>query len=193
MAHSVADKMAARDQLVEGSQLKNEEARRGIMRRAYVKLVEIVKQKDPPHKIALGMALGIFIGLLPIMGIQMAVVTAFALPFRGNLKAAIAGVWISNPITFIPMYWGYYQFGLLFTPSRQIDREQFSGIVSAAFEWSWTEISLSVNRIMDMGADILIPMWIGSTILAVVFGVLTYFVTYRLVVKYRLRRRAAKA
>ncbi len=136
------------------------------------------------------MAFGIFIGLLPIMGVQMAVVAIFALPFRANLKAAVAGVWISNPITFIPMYWGYYRFGLLFTPAREVSWERFQNIITEASDWSWTEVYTSVNRIVDIGTDILVPMWIGASILAVAFGVPTYFVTFRFVVKYRARRKA---
>jgi uncharacterized protein (DUF2062 family) len=134
------------------------------------------------------MALGIFIGILPIMGIQMTVVALIALPLRGNLKAAIAGVWISNPITFIPMYWGYYQFGLLFFPSRAISWEEFGEIIEVASNWNWSEMSESLARIMDLGADILIPMWTGATILAVVFGIPTYFVTRSLAIRYRARR-----
>ena len=161
---------------------------KSLFRRAISKIVAIISQRDTPHHIALGMALGIFIGILPIMGIQMTVVTLIALPFRGNLKAAIAGVWISNPITFLPMYWGYYKFGLLFFPSREITREQFKQIIAAAADWSWSNVAESLKRILDLGADILIPMWTGATILAVAFGIPTYFVTRSFVVRYRARK-----
>ena len=108
---------------------------KSLLRRFVSKLIEIARQKDTPHRIGLGMALGIFVGILPIMGIQMTVVAIIALPLRGNLKAAVAGVWISNPITFIPMYWGYYQFGLLFFPSRAITWEKFGEIIASAASW----------------------------------------------------------
>jgi uncharacterized protein (DUF2062 family) len=166
----------------------NTDSQKSLPRRVIAKLVAIARQKDTPHRIALGMALGIFVGILPIMGIQMTVVALIALPLRGNLKAAIAGVWISNPITFIPMYWGYYQFGLLFFPSRAISWEEFGELMELASNWSWSEISKSLERIMDLGADILIPMWTGATILAVVFGIPTYFVTRSLVIRYRARK-----
>ncbi|MCP4603106.1 MAG: DUF2062 domain-containing protein [Proteobacteria bacterium] len=174
--------------MVEITKPKEEtDIKKSPIRRGVDKLIAIVRQKDTPHRIALGMAFGIFIGLLPIMGIQMAVVAILALPFRGNLKAAIAGVWISNPITFIPMYWGYYRFGLLFTPARQIGREKFQGVITDAADWGLTEMYRGINQIIDLGTDILIPLWLGSTILAVAFGIPTYFVTYWFVVKYRTR------
>ncbi len=161
---------------------------KSLIRRGVDKLIELARQKDTPHRIGLGMAMGIFIGILPIMGIQMAVVTIFALPLRGNLKAAIAGVWISNPITFIPMYWSYYVFGLLFMPSRRITWDQFTEMITNTAQWDWSDVIGSVRQMLDLGADILIPMWIGATILAFAFSIPTYFFTFRFVIKYRERR-----
>ncbi|MBN2524965.1 MAG: DUF2062 domain-containing protein [Deltaproteobacteria bacterium] len=152
------------------------------------KVWEIFKEQDPPHKIALGLALGIFVGLLPIMGIQMAVVSMFALPLRGNLKAALAGVWISNPVTFIPLYWANYLFGTLFFPDRKVGWHEFVGEMAAASQWDWTAVKSSLLSLVNIGADVLIPLWAGSAILAVVFGILTYFLTFRWVVFYRKKR-----
>ena len=160
------------------------------IRRLARKVVAIIKQKDTPHRIALGLAFGIFIGILPIMGIQMTVVTLVALPFRANLKAAVAGVWISNPITFIPMYWGYYKFGLVFFPSRDVTWEAFIEMIKEAGELNWSALGESLDSILDIGMDILVPMWTGATILAVVFAIPTYFVTKWAVVKYRAHKSA---
>ena len=167
----------------------NSKTPKSLLKRGLAKLIELAREKDPPHKVALGMGLGIFVGILPIMGIQMAVVALFALPLRGNLKAAIAGVWISNPITFIPMYWSYYRFGLLFTQSKPVGWTAFSNVITQAAEGSWTEVSASM---FNLGTDILIPMWVGATILAVIFSIPTYFVTYSLVVRIRARRAARR-
>jgi uncharacterized protein len=166
---------------------------KGFLRRVLAKLIELARQKDTPHRIGLGLALGIFVGFLPIMGIQMAVVSVFALPLRGNLKAAIAGVWISNPITFLPMYFGYYKFGLLFFPSREISLAQFSVMINKVAPSGWKDLIDAMLRMLDLGADILIPMWAGSFILAFVFGIPTYFLTRRFVEKYRARKDRKRA
>lgn len=137
----------------------------------------------------MGLALGIFIGILPIMGIQMTVVALLALPLRANLKAALAGVWISNPITVIPMYWGYYKLGVLFFPSLAVSWDAFIERVTQAGEISWSSLGESLGRLLDLGMDILMPMWTGATILAVVFSVPTYFITKRAVLAYRARRK----
>ena len=162
----------------------------GFFKKKIAALWAILKEKDPPGRLALGMALGIFIGMLPIMGIQMAVVTIVAFPFKANLKAAVLGVWISNPVTFIPLYWANYQFGLLFFHKREVSMEQFSSIISGASEWNWTSIKQSFFNLVDLGSDIMIPLWGGSAILAVGLGILTYIVTYRWVIYYRNRKNA---
>jgi uncharacterized protein (DUF2062 family) len=163
---------------MEADQVEKNE-RHSIFSRGFAKLLSLARQKDTPHRIALGMALGIFVGLLPIMGIQMAVVTLFALPLRGNLKAAIAGVWISNPITFIPMYWTYYRFGLFFMPGNQVSWSSFSQSITKYAEW---------DKVLDLSMDILGPMCVGSLIMAVLGGAITYFVAYWFVENHRERR-----
>lgn len=158
---------------------------RSALRRAWARVSRLLREKDPPHRVALGLALGIFIGMLPIMGIQMAVVAVLALPLRANIKAAVAGVWISNPITVIPLYYANYRFGLLFLSSREADQAAFSRALETASRWEWSDICGSLWRLFDFGTEILAPLWLGSAILAVPLGALTYFLTFRAVVKTR--------
>jgi uncharacterized protein (DUF2062 family) len=137
---------------------------------------------DPPHKIALGLALGIFIGFVPIMGIQMAVVLPFAFLFGGNKTAAISGVWITNPITVIPIYYINYKVGLLFTPFEPLSKTYFSDLFD----------HLTISRFLRLGQDVLMPLFAGGIAIGVVASIPTYFVTKRMVVRYRLKRKERK-
>jgi len=141
---------------------------------------------DPPHKIAKGLALGIFVGFLPIMGIQMAVVLPFALLFRGNKMAAIAGVWISNPITVIPIYYVDYLFGLLFTPYEHLTWADFSSAL----------LNTTTTRFLALGEMILVPLFVGGAVIGVVAAFPTYLITKRMVIRSRKlleKRRERKA
>lgn len=178
----------ARDELAERLPNRLTPTNKSLLRRALDKLVEIAKEKDPPSKIALGAALGMLIGLMPIMGIQMAVVAVIALPFRANLKAALAGVWISNPITVLPVYYMDYRFGLLFTRSSPVGWERFRAIIDEAANWEWSNMSESMGRILHLGADILIPLFVGGTALGLIFAVPTYVITLRFVWRHRAKR-----
>jgi uncharacterized protein (DUF2062 family) len=54
--------------------------------------------------------IGIFVAFLPIPG-QMFVAAFLALMFSANLPLAIALVWITNPITIVPIFYGTYELG----------------------------------------------------------------------------------
>jgi uncharacterized protein len=138
---------------------------------------------DPPHKIAMGLALGIFIGFLPIMGIQMAVVLPFALLFRGNKMSAMAGVWISNPITIVPLYYFIYAVGLLFTPYHHLAWADFVAVFSG----------ITATKFLNLGGQIVVPMFVGGAIVGLVAAIPTYFVTRRMVNSHRARRERKKA
>ena len=55
---------------------------------------------------------GMWIALLPIVGIQMLVVFFIALWVRANLPVIVALQWISNPFTVGPIYFADYKIGL---------------------------------------------------------------------------------
>lgn len=71
----------------------------------------------PAPQVAWGAAIGLFIGLTPTMGVQMYlsaavwVICRYGLRLNFNLPIAIAMVWISNPVTVVPLYFGYLKSG----------------------------------------------------------------------------------
>ena len=60
---------------------------------------------------ARGLAAGIFCGCFPFFGLQTLLGVALASVVRGNHLLAAAGTWISNPFTYVPLYWFNYQLG----------------------------------------------------------------------------------
>lgn len=60
---------------------------------------------------ARGLAAGVFMGCFPIFGLQTLLGIALASLVRGNHILAAAGTWISNPLTYIPLYWFNYSVG----------------------------------------------------------------------------------
>jgi uncharacterized protein (DUF2062 family) len=60
---------------------------------------------------ARGLAAGIFCGCFPFFGLQTLLGIALASLLRGNHLLAAAGTWISNPFTYVPLYWFNYQLG----------------------------------------------------------------------------------
>lgn len=58
--------------------------------------------------VAISVAIGFFIAFVPLPG-HMLVAAGLAILLRSNIAVAIAAVWISNPLTMLPMYgFGYW-------------------------------------------------------------------------------------
>lgn len=55
---------------------------------------------DPPHRIARGVAIGVFVSFTPFFGFHFVLATLLALTFQGNVLAALLGTFFGNPITF---------------------------------------------------------------------------------------------
>ena len=70
----------------------------GFIRQTKLMLVRFVRLRGLPEEIAKGVALGIFIGMTPTFGFQMAIALLFAYLLRENRLAAILGVWVTNPV-----------------------------------------------------------------------------------------------
>jgi uncharacterized protein (DUF2062 family) len=111
------------------------------------------------HRKSVGRALtsGVFFGLLPIPG-QPVVAGLTAILVRCNLPVAVVSVWITNPVTLGPIFYGHFLFGawLLDLPTR-------------AFE-----IELSIRWLTEGFVRVWRPLLLGSLISAAFFSSLTY-------------------
>lgn len=130
--------------------------------------------------VALGVALGIFFGLLiPIAQIPLSAAAAIVL--RANVPTAIASTLVTNPVTFAPIYYGAYRIGAALIGDS--DKPPDFGRDSASGEeTNWIE------RIAAMGK----PLLLGLVILACVMGTLAYLLIsliWRLKILLAWRRR----
>lgn len=53
--------------------------------------------------VARGVAIGVFVALTPAYGLHLALAVLGAFLLRGNIPAALAAVWIANPLTAVPI------------------------------------------------------------------------------------------
>ena len=61
--------------------------------------------------VARGIAVGVFVGLTPTVGIQTILMLIGCVAIRGNFPAAFVVSWVSNPITLAPLYFGFNELG----------------------------------------------------------------------------------
>ena len=78
------------------------------VKKAYFRFLKI---RGNPREIALGFALGIFVGMTPFMGLQTAIAVPLAALLKWNKFSAALAVWISNPLSAPVVYGMTYYIG----------------------------------------------------------------------------------
>ncbi len=110
-----------------------------------------------------GMAIGLFLAWMPIP-FQMMPAALIAILLRMNLPTAVVLVWVSNPLTWGPMYWSAYRLGiwLLDREPRAVEDLDFKP------ETAW---------FFDEMLAIWQPLLLGCTLLAVISATAGYALT----------------
>jgi uncharacterized protein (DUF2062 family) len=136
--------------------------------------IERVKQlKGDPNFIAAGMAIGIFVGITPTFPFHTILAIGLAYILRASKAAAAIGVWIGNPLTIPFIYMGSYKTGALILGTSLPYDAKFT---------TFTELT-------KLGLDATIALLTGGAIIGILPAVAAYFITRRLVKKFRSRRR----
>jgi len=138
------------------------------------------------HSIALGVALGVFIGLTPTVGFQMVLVLLIGTLIHANRIIAVILCWISNPVTFLPMYYGYYCLGTRLIGEETGTFEKFSQLFKGGEDQGFfATLAVVMN---NFG----VPLWTGSLLVALVVSIPTYPLTKIMLNRHRAKRQALK-
>lgn len=129
-----------------------------------------ISLKGDPRKIAMGMAIGVFIGVTPTIPFHTVLILFLTMFFRQNLTAAMLGAWIMNPLTIPFFYFAEYEIGKIVLGLQHLE------IVLN---------TCSMDEILAAGWHIFYPLQIGGIILAPFFALPAYFITHRSVLAFR--------
>ncbi len=112
--------------------------------------------KPERSTLAAGLAIGLFIGLLPTYWVQLVFAILLAFALKVNVTASVLGTAITNPFTTLPIVGLQYKIGLwLVGPSDPKNIEQYQG---------WIKILISHGK----------PYLVGSSITALLGAVIGY-------------------
>ncbi|MCX5856957.1 MAG: DUF2062 domain-containing protein [Deltaproteobacteria bacterium] len=130
-----------------------------------------ISLKGEPKSIAMGMAVGVFIGMTPTIPFHTALIILFGLLWRHNLTAAYLGSWlISNPLTIPILYFSQYELGIYL-----LGMTQSQPVLT----------DYSFQNIISLGWQIILPLLTGGIVTAPFFAIPAYFITYRMVLALR--------
>jgi len=146
-------------------------------------IYRVLSLDDTPHRIALGVAVGIFVTWTPTIGAQMALTVALCLLLRANKFVGVPFVWISNPLT-IWLYWPNYKLGQWLLGGEY--QRGFQALVDAmGGSGGWFQ---KVRDFYTGAWHILAPLWLGSVIVGLVLGAISYLAIYLAVINFRRQR-----
>ncbi|QGY41366.1 DUF2062 domain-containing protein [Pseudodesulfovibrio cashew] len=134
--------------------------------------LRLMRQKSSARNLAAAMALGMFIGALPIIPFQSVVVIGLAFLFRVNKLAAWLATCYSNAFTMVPFYYFLYKVGSVVTP------------LNVAFDPN----NLAMEKMISAGWDVFLVMLAGGLAFGIPATIITYFVSLFAIRKYRERR-----
>ena len=124
-----------------------------------------LQQEGSPLFNAKGAAVGVFSGCFPFFGFQTLIGIFLAKIAKGNLFLAVLGTWISNPLTYIPLYYFNYKVGSIFLRNS-------SNIV--------IDKDLMLNDLWQQGSMFSFRLILGSSLvglfLAFFCGVVVFFI-----------------
>ena len=124
------------------------------------------------------LGIGLFFAFWPVP-FQMWLSAATAIPLRVNLPLSVATVWITNPFTMPPIFYGAYKVG---ATVLGVETKHFE----FQFTWQWV-----VDSITTIGPAFVV----GCAICSVFFGLVGYFGLnwlWRFSVRKAWQARAAK-
>jgi len=127
---------------------------------------DVIKLKESPHKIALAFSTGVFIGISTLLGLHTILGVTVAWLFRLNTFAIIAGVYVMNPWTIVPIYAFSTWLGA-----------KCLGLEQMIPEIDWSNVTFS--DILSSLEHLIVPFLFGTFLMGSITSFISYIIIYR--------------
>lgn len=121
--------------------------------------LKILRQEGTPEAIARGWACGVFAGSFPLFGLQTIIGLLLATILKGNKFTAAAGTWISNPFTYVPIFYFNFRVG-------EVVLQQSADFEVSELE-SWAEFQAA-------GVSFMSTMFAGCAVVGITLAIAVY-------------------
>jgi uncharacterized protein len=133
------------------------------------RLGAVLRLDDPPWRVALALAVGVFISCTPFYGLQSLLSLAVAAVCRLNKAVTLTGTWLNLP-WFAPLVYGFaLRIGAFVLPELHgADIEEIAELLKTAS-------TLSLGDMMELLGHLSLALLIGTAAVGILAGSLTYF------------------
>lgn len=137
-------------------------------------LVTLLHLKETPHRTALAFAVGAFIAFSPTYGLHTLSALFCAWAFRLNVVALMAGAFINNPWTVVPILGATLWTGV-----------QLTGLPAVpSVDWA----QLSLMAFYEHIKPYAMPFFVGGFVLSAIGAAISYPITYVIITTHRGRQ-----
>jgi len=141
---------------------------RRVRRAVVARLGAVLRLDDPPWRVALALAVGVFISCTPFWGLQTLLSLGIATIFRLNRAVTVTGAWLNLP-WFAPVVYGFaLRIGAFVLPDLH------GADVAEIVELLRMSSALSAADMIELLRSVSLALLIGTAAVGVVAGALTY-------------------
>lgn len=133
-----------------------------------------LRVESTPEIFARGLAVGVFAGWFPLFGLQTLISVGLATIVGGNKVIAAVGTWVSNPFTYLPIYWFNFELGRFL-----LGTDQQSFTLNTLKSW---------DALAQLGQDFIQALFLGSFVGGVVAGGAAYGMGWYGITQWKQRR-----
>ena len=162
-------------------------------------IYRVKRLPDTPHKIAIGIATGVFCSFTPFFGLHFFLAAFVAYIFKGNIVAALFGTFFGNPVTWPFIASFSVKLGQIILGYPVTDFETFlehfveaSEVtiqgVKSLFGYGESDWAL----LYSFFRELLLPYFIGGFVLGLIAALFTYFVFRPIIYAYKVTRNKKK-
>ncbi len=158
---------------------------RKLLRLPRYYFLRVKRLRGDPEYLARGFAFGIFIGVLPLAPVQTVILIPLTILFRvSTLAAFIAGMLVSNPLTFIPQYYLTWKVGNAVLPGW-VTWEQIEHALHVIAEQGLFD---GIAALSQLGIKAVAVIETGGAIIGAPAGMISYFFARSFFLAVRERR-----
>lgn len=142
--------------------------------------------KGDPRSLAIGFAIGVFVGITPTMPLHTVIILLLTLLTRSSAIAGILSSWlVCNPLTYIPIYYFSMVIGNAVTPYH-LSWEKIKGALDLLL--SADSLRHSLGTLSSLGMEASVVMISGGILLAIPFTAASYVLSLKFFIAYQKKR-----
>jgi uncharacterized protein (DUF2062 family) len=162
-------------------------------------MYRVKRLPDTPHKISMGLAIGVFSSFTPFFGLHFLVAGLLGYLLKGNIIAAIFGTFFGNPITWPFIASFSVNLGQIILGQKVTSFEAFfeNFVVAAEASWQGMKTIFGYGEsdwelVYSFIKELFLPYFIGGFVLGLATAVVSYFVLRPIIYAYKVARNKKK-